>query len=266
MRLFFPGGEHPEVELKEGETAVGVDSEGAVRVHREAMPERRASLFLGPLGLWLHCAEASTCHLNGRPIQELAFLRIGDVVIVDRLRIVLKSDRLPGSQMAPSPVQSSDADPSGLMGAHARQVLRGLSGQCAGQTFSLADALVLGSGPAADVRLSDPDIRPRWIRIEPNNGQIKARVLASGSEFEVNGWRVQTAMLHHGDQLVCGAHRFIVELPDLLATPVPADAGAGPPSTGGEISPEPQPANVSAGWWLVFAAAAVGAVTTVLLL
>ncbi|PKL97825.1 MAG: hypothetical protein CVV17_11335 [Gammaproteobacteria bacterium HGW-Gammaproteobacteria-7] len=266
MRLFFPGGEHPEVELKAGETAIGFASDGAVRVPCEALPERRASLFQGPLGLWLHCADASTCHLNGRPIHELAFLRVGDVVIIDRLRIVLKSDRLPGSHAADARAEAADADRVGCVGTQARQVLRGLSGHCAGQTFALVDSLVIGSGPMADVRLAEPGIEAQWIRIERDGNRLKARTLASGREFEVNGWRVEAVTLVNGDQLVCGAHRFAVELPELLLPEPLADSAAPSPPTPSRASPEPDASALGAGWWLVFVAAAVGAVTTVLLL
>lgn len=279
MRLFFPGGEHPEVELRSGETRIGFAADGRVRVGADVDERRRVSVFRGPLGLWLHASEPSLCHVNGRPIQELACLRLGDLLSVGAVRVRLRSSRIPGVPVV-GPATNPRPEVGGCPSIPPRRALRGLSGGHSGRTFPIPQTLWIGSDRHCGIVLDEPSIPARWLRLEPDGHGLIVRSGTPQAGVEVNGWRVEIARLCGGDQLVCAGHRFQVELPEPAEDGHPSqqaghgEAGvrsdarstSGPDAEHeGDRSSRPRD-GLDAGWWLVIAAATFAALTTLLLL
>lgn len=263
MRLFFPGGEHPDIELEPGETRVGLGAGERVLLGDGQDTRERFCLFLGPLGLWLHVPDdRSRCHLNGRPVRELALLRAGDLISLGPLRVQVRGQRPPGFAPASPADGTVETDPARVC----RQVLRGVAGPCSGETVAIGARLTLGSGPEADIRLADPGLPAAWVRIERDRDGARARTLVPGLAFEVNGWRVERALLRGGDQLTCGSHRYLIEWPQTAADSDAAESDPEPVPVAGDEPAMTAGGRLGAGLALLLAATVIAILFTLALL
>ncbi len=282
MQLTFPNGEHAAVPL-EGEVTVGsrgarvsLQGLGLAPVHASFQSDRR--------GLWLRVpAGAAGVHVNARPVKQMAQLRAGDLVCIDRLRVVVRADeppvierRIPAA--APAPMNESQRV------AAARVVLRGLSGPHFGRSITLTEPRLLGRAASADVRLDDPAVAERHAVLELHGDRIVLRAQCEDTTL-VNGTPVLDAVLSPGDQLLVDQFRFAIEAPGLplrghaasgriasvahtqtspavrvpiARDPVPAEAPA--PEAGPRNARDP-----GALWWLIAAATVLAAAMTALL-
>jgi hypothetical protein len=213
MQLTFPNGEHANVALQ-GEVTVGSRSGNRVCLAGSGLAPLHASFLQDRRGLWLRVpADAQGVHLNARPVRRLAQLRPGDLVCLDKLRLVVRADddpaidrRIPGSQPAPmNEAQRVSA---------ARVVLRGLSGQHFGRTYTLTEPRLLGRAGSADIRLDDAAVAERHAMVELHADRVVLRALGNDSSV-LNGVPVRDAVLSPGDQLTIDQHRFVLEAPGL---------------------------------------------------
>lgn len=183
-------------------------------------------------GVWLTVGSgASGVHVNGRPVQRMAMLRIGDSVHADGSALVLAG---PPVQM-PAPERSEKGRPISLSSPgqpsrDPRTVLRGVGGRYHGRSFTLDQPRTVGSDADCDIRIDDPAFAARHCRIGLEDGVLVLRALDPDEGSIVNGVPVRHAVLQGGDQVVLDAHqRFVVEAPAseaLLedALPLPEDA------------------------------------------
>ena len=163
-------------------------------------------------GIWLHVDEgARGVHVNGRPVQRLAMLRVGDVVFVEGVDLALVGPVVP---IDAAPVSArAEGDP--------RIVLRGVGGRYHGRSFTLERPRLVGRSADADLRLDDPEIAERHARLELHGDFVQLRDLGSAEGSLVNGQPVRDALLRPGDQVVFDAqHRFVVEAPGHVTSPV----------------------------------------------
>lgn len=283
MQLTFPNGEHPNVPLQ-GEVAVGSRAGLRVSLPGSGLAAHHASFTSDRRGLWLRVpAGAPGVHLNARPVQRLAQLRPGDLVCLDKLRVVVQADDEPAIERripASAPAAMNEAQRV----AAARVVLRGLSGQHFGRSYTLTEPRTLGRAPSADIRLDDPAIADRHAVVELHGDRVVLRAVGNGGESSlVNGVPVHDAVLSPGDQLVVEQHRFVLEAPGL---PLRGHSGAGKPvatthtqtlaavnvPVARDPVPGPEPAapapparDPGALWWLIAAATVLAAAMTALL-
>ena len=160
-------------------------------------------------GVWLTVGDAAeSVHVNGRPVQRMAMLRIGDSVHAAGAEMVIASIRAPAT---PGSAQSGLPD----AGPHdPRIVLRGVGGRHHGRSFTLDSPRLVGSDKACDIRIDDPAFSAQHCRIGLEHGVLVLRDLGSEEGSIVNGCPVRDALLHPGDQIVFDAHqRFVVEAP-----------------------------------------------------
>ncbi len=216
MRLVFPDRKHAEVNLAPGELSFGTSDECNVRVSDAGWLAHHATLAVDPQrGLWLRLEPgAGIAHVNARPIRESAMVRLGDVVSLGSIRfcVMLADDDvivrdLPSHRSLPK-------DASGNAAA-SRAVLRGISGMFHGRTFSLASELLIGSAADADIRIEDAGLAPRHARIALRHDQVILRAEAPGNTLQINGERLENAVLHPEDQIAIELHRFVIEAPGL---------------------------------------------------
>lgn len=282
MQLTFPNGEHEPVPL-EGDVTVGsrgarvvLPAHGLAPVHASFLSDRR--------GLWLRVpAGAAGVHVNARPVRQLAQLRPGDLVCLDRVRVLVRASeppvierRIPGT--APAALNEAQRVSA------ARVVLRGLSGPHFGRSVTLTEPRVLGRAASADVRLDDPAVAERHAVLELHGDRVVLRAQCEDTTL-VNGTPVLDAVLSPGDQLQVDQFRFVLEAPGLplrghaasgriasvphtqtspavrvpiARDPVPADAGA--PGEAPRSGRDP-----GALWWLIAAATVLAAAMTALL-
>lgn len=258
MQLLFPDGDHPEVPLADGITAIGCEPENRVVLRAPGVAPRHVVIALGPAGLWLQAvAGEAGVHVNGRPVRESALLRAGDLVCIARVRILLRSNQPPSAPPVDEPQTATDPVEA------CRHLLRGIAGGHNGRTFVLSRPLVIGRDPHADLHLAEPALAKHHALIERSASGVRYRQLGEGPMLAVNGWEVPRAALSHGDQLVCADYRFVLESP---AVQTPQDEAAVPAEP---AVTNPGPSGRALRWgWLgpVLAAAAIAAVVTLLLL
>jgi len=284
MRLTFPNGEHPDVPLL-GEVAVGSRTGLKVSLPGSALAPHQASFLSDRRGLWLRVpAGAPAVHVNARPVQRLAQLRVGDLVCMEHVRAVVRADEQPPIERdipASAPPSMGEAQRV----AAARVVLRGLSGPHFGRSITLTEPRVVGRSAAADIRLDDPAVADRHAVLELHGDRIVWRSIAGDDTTLVNGVPVHDAVLAPGDQIAIDQHRFVIEAPGLpprghaggakpqasvhtqtmkaVKVPVAADPAPAPPSApAGKSGADRDPGAL---WWLIAAAAVLAAAMTALL-
>ncbi|KFN45273.1 FHA domain-containing protein [Arenimonas composti] len=279
MQLTFPDGEHESVALR-GEVTVGGRAGNVICLPAAGLAPLHASFLADRRGLWLRVpAGVKGVHVNARPVQRLALLRPGDLVCLDRLRVVIKGDDEPAIERgipASAPPAMTDANRVSA----SRVILRGLSGVHFGRAYTLTEPRAIGRQSGADIRLDDPAVAEKHAVIELHGDRVVLRAAGKNATL-VNGFPVVDAVLSPGDQIAIEQHRFVVEAPGLpgrgqegdqrpampthtqtikavkMPTPV-SDRGAAP-----EPAPPRDPHSL---WWLICAAFVLAVALTWLLL
>jgi pSer/pThr/pTyr-binding forkhead associated (FHA) protein len=217
LQLRFPGPPSTEHPLGTGMHGIGrVDADGPLGLVDASQAAVR--MCVDRRGVWLHVEDgAHGVHVNGRPVQRLAMLRIGDVVFVDGVEVAVVGPERPANA---APSVPSEGDP--------RVVMRGVGGRYHGRSFTLERPRLVGRSADADIRLEDPDVAERHARLELHGELVQLRDLGSGEGSLVNGRWVRDALLRPGDQVVFDAHhRFVVEAPGHSAASNVAHGGFG---------------------------------------
>lgn len=267
MRLVFAGGSHSaDITLQPGELSLGASDDCDVHMQDAGWLAHHANvLWDHRRGLWLKLAEqAGTAHVNARPVHECAMLRLGDIVTLGKVQFsVMLEDEGSIVRQVPAPRAEEMTEPE--RAAASRAVLRGVVGPYHGRAFSLAASPRIGSSADADIRIDEPDIAARHSQMELQQERIIVRAETAGNTLKLNGVLVENAILHPGDQVSIGSHRFIVEAPGL---PPRGGADFAPryrpitetrPATGSyplQTSVDPEPASngrFNAGWLLLAA-------------
>jgi pSer/pThr/pTyr-binding forkhead associated (FHA) protein len=216
MRLSFPNGEHADVLLESGELIIGSASGNRVALPEAGLAPRHAAIRVDvQRGILMSVLDsAAQVHVNARPVREMAVLRLGDVLSLNRLQVLVKPDNdaaIDGDIPSDSKALSSSAQRT----AASRVVLRGVSGSYYGRSLSLQDPLVVGRGVDADIRLDEPGMLDRHAQIELHGEKVLLRDLGSHDGSVVNGVAVSSAVLAPGDQIAFDGHRFVLEAPGL---------------------------------------------------
>lgn len=73
--------------------------------------------------------------------------------------------------------------------------------------------LVIGRMPECDIVLNDPNVSRRHAEVLRQGEDVILRDLGSTNGTKVNGGRVTSVLLSHGDQISIGASRLVLEAP-----------------------------------------------------
>lgn len=256
LRLRLPDPGQGDIALEPGVHAIGRRADGSAGP--VARGEAAVQFCIDRRGTWLQVQDGTRgVHVNGRPVRRMALLRAGDVVFVDGLDLLLVAD----APVVPPP----DGDPPDE--SDTRMVLRGIGGPNHGRCFALDAPCVIGCARDCCVRIDGAGTSEHHVRLEPRQGGIVLRDLQSAHGSIVNGHRVRDAWLQAGDQIVIGAHRFVVE----SASPAMHRAHGDDAASGHESDP-PEPVAVPRrGWvrrvpWLLLAALLLAAALSLLLM
>lgn len=286
MRLTFPNGEHPDV-VEPSRVTLG--SGGDSRVRLDGLSERHAVLANDRRGLWLVIESGdAVAHVNARPVKRLALVRPGDLITLGDVQIQLRSEFDPKPTQLPPAEGLPDRADNGAICAE-RFVLRGVGGAHYGRSFPLCRPVVVGRGESANLRLEEPAMAENQARIELHGDSVVLRDLGKGDGTTLNGVPVRNAVLMAGDQLAWEQNRYVLEAPGLSApvqrhdttplpktktnhpttqtmrpvTATPSSAKTAPQMTPVEALPSRSGNTV---WWLIAAAALLGAAIAALLL
>jgi hypothetical protein len=258
LKLRFPEHHHPEMPLGPGVHGIGRIGDTVGLVGDGDAPAIR--LFVDRRGVWMTVADgARGIHVNGRPVQRMAMLRLGDAIYLDGVEMVLASSR------RVDPLPDALRHVPGEFRGDCRVVVRGVGGRHHGRSFTLEAPRLVGRSDEADIRIDDADFAERHARIEMIGNRIVLRDLGSGDGSLVNGEPVRDAVLTPGDQIVFDLHhRFVIEAPSTATSPPtrPVEEPDGielplaPPRRGGHRLP----------WLLLAALMLAGAISALLLL
>lgn len=217
MRLVFTGESHADVKVEPGELWLGSSDACPVQINAADWQPRQVRLtFDAKPGLWLHVqAGAGMVHVNARPVQECAMLRQGDVVTLGSVQFSVQPQN-PSSIVQQLPPRSIEVETSTDSSA-VRAVLRGVAGPFHGRVFPLVPGIELGSAKGSDIQIDGAGLAPHHSRLELQGTQIFLRARTAGQQVRLNGITVENAVLHQGDQISLGLHRFVVEAPGLPA-------------------------------------------------
>jgi pSer/pThr/pTyr-binding forkhead associated (FHA) protein len=283
MQLMFPNGEHASVEFDHGEISIGSRAGQGLSLPGKSLAPHHASLVSDRRGLWLRVpAGTPGVHLNARPVRRIALLRIGDQVCLEQVQIVLsEGDADAIDRIIPPTPPPPLADTQRVSAS--RVVIRGVSGNLYGRSFTLTEPKVVGRGAGCDIRIDDAALAERECQFELHGDRVVLRSLGHGEFTTVNGIPVGDAVLAPGDQVVIDQHRFLVEAPGLPARgqdrlrkaaqqqhtqtmkAVRIPVSNSPGEQREPMEPPQQPVDPGALWWLIAAAAVLAAAMTALL-
>lgn len=226
--------------------------------------EELVQLCVDRRGVWMRLGpKARAVHVNGRPVRQMAMLRVGDAIYLEGAELLLLGMHSAAVASLPAAVPVGEE-------ADARVVLRGVGGQYHGRSFTLARPLLVGRAADCDIRIDDPAFAERHARIERNGDQVLLRELDAGDGSVVNGEPVRNAVLQPGDQVVFDAHqRFVVEAPGRPATardPVARALDEIPDPAANQMRIENAPRNARRLPWLLLAALLIAVGLSALLL
>lgn len=189
---------------------------------------------------------AQRVYVNARPVRERALLRYGDVLSVGGCKLSVLPD---GPREAPSyklPAHDSGSRPGFA-------ALRAVSGASSGRLLPIEGKLVLGGRgfvpaglPQCELKLDKAGVR-----------------LDADTQVSINGSPCKRAILHAGDQLALGEHRFVLEAPGMQAAALAAleqEYDLQP----GQLTLEARHSRAEL-WWLLGTAALFAVVIAVLL-
>lgn len=183
-------------------------------------------------------------YVNARAVRERALLRYGDSLTLGANKFVVTADVAP-PVAGETAVAGKPAGPA---------LLRIVSGAASGNALAIAPELRLGSGTR---HFGGAGCGCRIVQVA--DGLV---LETDGAQVYVNGWPCRRVRLSHGDQIVFGEHRLVVEAPGMEYA---AHLASLPLPPAPEPEPVPDDATHTEIWWLVAAAAALAVVIAALL-
>lgn len=245
--------DHPDLPLGPGVHVLGRDVDGLPTL-QPAGSDAWVQVSVDRRGVWMHVRDGVRgLHVNGRPVRRMAMLRAGDALHLDGQELTV---------VGPVP----DARGADGHAAPVHALLRGVGGLHHGRCFALDGVQVIGSAVDAQIRLDDAH-PPRVARIAPHADGWALDTFDPLQVPRINGHLRNAGMLHVGDQIAFGAHRFVVEAPRATASQSHTHAAPVEPIA----MPMPAPADTAVGTmrrmpWLLLAALAMAGSLALLLM
>lgn len=281
-RLSFPRGDHRDVPLATGSCTIGASPDNTVVLKAAGIAAHHARIDNDGRGLTLSVLDPqAVTHVNARPVREKALLRLGDALSIDSVQILIKPDRDDAVRTTiPSQAKDAEEAETRLRNVPPRAVLRGVSGGHFGKIIPIRARLTIGRGSDCDLVLDEPEMSRRHAMIENSGDGLYLRDLGSANGTFVNGVQVKNAVLHPGDQIAFDRNRFLLEAPGMPARGDEAITDRADGSKAPMITqtmravdvPDPSAKDRGAAssrneiWWLIGAAALIGAGIALLLL
>ena len=224
MRLHFPNGEHADTALAEGRITIGSGLNQKLRIAHPEIADAHLAIDLDPVrGIELTVLDPpAELHVNSRPVKHKAIGRIGDLLTLGPVKLLLKPD----SDLRESPPPAAR---NGAESGPQRASLRAVAGQYFGKVIPIRARMVIGSASDCDLVLKEPNLARKHAELENTLHGLYLRDLGSPNGTLVQGLQVRDTVLQHGDQVVFGENRFVIEAPG--GTPI--DIG------GASITPPP---------------------------
>lgn len=219
MKLVFPGGEHPQVLLSQGGNRVGSAGDAAVVLDRPSMPAVLCKIIVSDGGVLAQVPANAAVTVNGRHVEGVIALRVGDVIGFDGVCARLVPLASPSMHHAfgnlagvyGQPDQAAGVDDPQLTVVRAavpRCVLRGISGPVFGRSYPVIGPTTIGRAPECTLRIDEEGISRLHARLLPHATGLRLEDAGSTNGCYVNGTRVESAQVLGGDEIMLDTLRF----------------------------------------------------------
>ena len=208
MKLTFPGGEHPQVELDAGVQRIGSDPASQIVLGAPGVRPLHCELHVSDKGVMLQVPGNAPVSVNGRPVAGLIALRTGDHLdfhhVHAKLIAIEATDRMPATA-------NDDPGATAVRVAMPRYFLRALSGD--GRSHPITMPTVIGRAHDCQMRVYEDGLSRRHARLLPTTEGLQVEDLGSTYGTMLNGQRIQRAMARPGDEIAFDTQRFRVVAP-----------------------------------------------------
>lgn len=244
MRIEFANVERPGIEWNRRELRIGSEADNDLVLQGAGVAPHHVRLVHDARGLTLEVTQgAGRVYLNARQVRERALLRAGDNLGIGDFRLRLSR---PGAADEAVPIGAASLRVvAGPLSGRARRIGEHLD-LCNGDPWPLG----LGHAPDACVSLMRRD----------DGIHLRSRNLPEAVFLSVNGVVADDLRLRDGDQIAVGPHRFVLD-----ACPA-ADGRTEPVMDASGPEPENAAGPRREVWWLIFTAALLALVISILFL
>ncbi len=208
MKLHFPHGDHPDVQLEAGKYTIGSSANADIRVENKGLGDIHATLTIADNECEVSSDnEASLISVNGKLVKGKKEVREGDLMIAAQVQMKLLS-----SVEAEDEV---DDNRTRVRMALPKYILRGVSGAYFGKTYPLRGSTILGRHSECHICVNADGISRKHAQIDADVDGLVVSDLGSSNGTYVNGKKIERADLNVGDELKLDNIRFLVQTPGM---------------------------------------------------
>ena len=215
MKLFFPGGEHPQVLVGQGSQLVGSDPDASILIASADVATRHAELTRDGDALSVHALDGAVA-INGQALAAgaTAALKAGDLIGFGKVQARLVAiEKAGAAPPPPRPVPVDEMGATRVRMAVPRFVLRGVSGAAFGKVFPVLTQQTIGRQSDCDIAIPSEEISRRHAQVKPTPAGLMVEDLGSSNGTFINGQRVQQGLLKPGEELRLDNIRFLLVAP-----------------------------------------------------
>lgn len=234
MKLLFPNGEHGPQELKAGINKIGSAPGSDILIAAPGIAMHHCDIDLGADGAQVKVPDgANVVVVNGKQVSGASPIKSGDLILFAKVGARVVTDK---SAPAPS-AKGKDKEPEGEDGrtkirmAVPRYMLRGVSGATFGKTYPLYGTMTIGRQSDCDISIPSEEISRKHAKLQVMPDGVAVEDLGSANGTFLNGKRIHTATVKHGEELRFDTLRFLVVSPMMEAAsgaPKPSSAAPAP--------------------------------------
>ena len=208
MKLHFPHGDHPDVDLQAGNYTVGSSANADIRIENKGLGDIHATLSIVDDECEVKIDnEASLISVNGKLVKGKKEVREGDLMIAAQVHMKLLSSVEVEDEV--------DDNRTRVRMALPKYILRGVSGAYFGKTYPLRGATILGRHSECHICVNADGISRKHAQIDAEVDGLVVSDLGSSNGTFVNGKKIERADLNVGDELRLDNIRFLVQTPGM---------------------------------------------------
>ncbi len=235
MKIHFPHGDHPDVQLQSGKYTLGSSENADIRIEDKGLGEIHATITLDGTDCSVSIDnEARLISVNGKLVKSSKEVREGDLLIAAQVHM----KAMPSEET----VEEEDDNRTRVRMALPKFILRGVSGAYFGKTYPLRGATIIGRHSECHICVNADGISRKHAQIDAEAAGLVVTDLGSSNGTFVNGEKIERADLNVGDELKLDNIRFLVQTPGMtdpaLEGGAKKSATSKPSPTGNHSVPE----------------------------
>jgi len=231
MKLHFPQGDHPDVELKPGKYTIGGAEEADITLENKGLADIHATITIENNECEISIDNpARLVSVNGKLVKNNKEVREGDLLIASQLHMKLVS-----SEQA----EEEDDNRTRIRMALPKFILRGVSGAYFGKTYPLRGSTIMGRHSECHICVNADGISRKHVQIDVEPDGLTVKDLGSSNGTYVNGKKIESSELKVGDELKIDNIRFLVQTPGMAEPTKPEGGDKSKPKAKSTTSSEP---------------------------